>query len=70
MKFKAKTKVNITVETHFEAPLNGFDEKNAYKETIKEQALNALKDYFSGNELNKEIKSINIKTEIKGADTE
>ena len=70
MKFKAKTKVSITVETYFEAPLKGFDEKNGYKETIKEQALNALKDYFSGNELNEQVKSINIKTEIKGADTE
>jgi ribonuclease D len=40
MRFKAKTKVNIVVETYFEAPLKGFDEKNGYKDTTKK--LNQL----------------------------
>ena len=68
MKFKAKTKVNIVVETEYESLTPGFDTKNAYKEIIKEQALNALKDYFLGKDLDEKIISLNIKTTIKGED--
>lgn len=68
MRFNAKTKVTITIDTQFATQLPGFEEKNDYKDKIKEQALNALKDYFLGNDLNENIVSLNIKTTIKGED--
>jgi hypothetical protein len=68
MRFNTKTKVTITIDTQFATQLPKFEEKNDYKDKIKEQALNALKDYFLGNNLNDNIVSLNIKTTIKGED--
>jgi len=68
MKFKAKTKVSIVVDTEFKSLMPGFDTKNSYKNTIKQQALDALKDYFLGKDLDENIISLNIKTTIKGED--